>query len=73
MASNTYPVDYGFKVSVCLMRDTEKDTVRVKVIAPMYSQKEWSMDHCYACSFTDGQILHDSDFIRVMSRAYPPN
>lgn len=66
---NTYPVPYGIDVKVRLTRDD--DRVKVTVLAPMYMQKEWTMDHCYALTFSDHQIMHDSDFIRVMSRAYP--
>lgn len=64
-----YPVPYGIDVSVSLERGDER--VKVIVHAPMYMEKTWEMPHCYALSFTDGEILRDSDFIRVLSQAYP--
>ena len=69
MATNTYPVNYGSNVSVQLIRDN--DHVKVKVLAPTYMRKEWFMDHCYALTFDDYQIMRDSDFIRVMNQAFP--
>lgn len=69
MASKVYPTSYGFGVSVNLIRDN--GAVRVEVLAPLYIKKLWTMAHSYADSFSDERILHDSDFVRVMSRAYP--
>lgn len=71
MSNNTYPTNFGLDVSVQLIRDESKDIVRVKVLSPMYVEKEWFMDHSYSTSFTDHQILNDSDFIRVMNQAFP--
>lgn len=69
-----YSTNYGYKVSVEIVRDTQTDTARVIVHAPMYMRKKWEMSHSYRSShFSDYEILHDSDFIRVMSGAYPRN
>lgn len=64
--------DFGFDVSVVIVRDTVTDTASVHVHAPMYTNKEWIMPHSYRAShFTDDQIIKDSDFIRVMCNHYP--
>lgn len=69
MTTNTYKTNFGMDVSVQIIRE---ENVKVKVIAPLYMRKEWVMDHCYSTDFSDHQIMRDSDFLRVMSRAYPP-
>lgn len=67
-----YPVNFGLKVSVNIIRDNIKDIAIVQVNAPMYINKQWTMPHSYKSShFTDNKILNDSDFIRVLSLHYP--
>ena len=66
-----YPTKYGLNVSIEIIRDTQH--ARVKVIAPLYMRSEWYMPHSYGLEFSDHQIMHDSDFIRVMSKHYPKN
>ncbi len=67
-----YPVKFGHKISVEIIRNEKQDSATVKVIAPFYVNKEWIMPHSYKSSqFTDNQILNDSDFIRVMFSHYP--
>ena len=62
------PVPYGFKVSVSIRR--EGDTAFVDVHAPMYLNNLWTMPHCYAASFTDEQILRDSNFTTMLYNHY---
>jgi hypothetical protein len=64
-----YPTKYGLNVSVEIVRDNQH--AQVKVIAPIYINKEWLMPHSYSLEFSDHQIMHDSDFIRVMLNHYP--
>ena len=72
MSSRIYPTSFGLKVSVEIERDSDKDIAYVNVIAPLYVNKDWRMPHSYKASqFSDGQILNDSDFIRVMLNHYP--
>lgn len=61
-------VPFGFNVSVVIRR--EGDTAYVDVLAPCYKTKQWTMPHQYAASFSDHQILNDSDFIRVLHSRY---
>lgn len=68
---NTYHVSYGLDVSVEILR--ENGIASVSVIAPVYKNKRWEMPHCYSDTFTDAQILRDSDFLRVLSRRYGPS
>ena len=64
--------EYGYKVSVEIVRDIETDTAYVKVIAPMYIVKEWTFTHSYKSSdFSDYEILKDRDFQKVMLNHYP--
>lgn len=63
-----YPVPYGFKVSVSIRR--EGNEAHVDVHAPMYLNKEWTMPHCYATSFTDEEILRDRTFTTVLLNHY---
>lgn len=65
---STIKVHFGFNVSVAIRR--EGDTAFVDVLAPCYVTKQWTMPHCYAASFSDDQILNDSDFIRVLASRY---
>ena len=64
-------VPYGFDVSVVIRR--EDDKAYVDVLAPIYVCTHWTMPHCYSSEFTDGQILRDLDFVRVMASHYPSN
>ena len=65
---------YGFKVSIEVIRDTESDTATVTVTAPMYTRTIWTMEHCYKSSqFSDNAILKDSAFITTMINHYPVN
>jgi hypothetical protein len=67
-----YETNYGYKVSVEILRDVETDTAHIKVYAPMYIKKEWIMSHCYASSmYSDFQILADRTFQSVMLQHYP--
>ena len=67
-----YLTKYGFKVSIEIIRDNVSDTAKIKVIAPMYINKEWIMQHSYKSSeFTDYEIMRDSDFISTMLKHYP--
>ena len=67
-----HKTNFGCEISVEIIRDSETDTARVKVHAPIYKNKLWTMPHSYKSSqFSDFQILHDSDFIRVMFKYYP--
>lgn len=67
-----HPTNYGYKISVEIVRDSETDTARVNVHAPLYIKKLWTMPHCYKSSeFLDRDILKDSDFHRVLSNSYP--
>lgn len=66
---NLIPVPYGNKVSVRIRR--ENGYAYVEVHAPLYVNKLWDMPHCYyAADFTDGQILRDHNFIRVLTNGY---
>lgn len=64
----TYNVPYGLDVSVSIRR--EGDCAFVDVHAPMYMNKQWTMTHCYADSFTDAQILRDHDFVTTLCNHY---
>jgi hypothetical protein len=69
---NSYPVPYGFKVSVEVVRDPVADIAYVDVIAPIYKNKRWRMPHCYSASqFTDSEILRDHSFHTVLSKHFP--
>ena len=66
-----HPTPYGLKVSVEIVRDTDTDTARVVVHAPLYVNKQWTMSHSYASSYySDHDILNDRDFIAVMREHY---
>lgn len=66
-----HKTNYGFNVSVEIVRDSETDTAQVHVNAPLYMNKNWVMNHSYQSSaFTDYQILKDSDFVSVMCKHY---
>jgi hypothetical protein len=63
--------NFGCNVSVVIVRDKVTDTASVRVHAPLYVNKEWTMPHSYRSSqFTDHAIINDSDFIRVMFKHY---
>lgn len=66
-----YKTKYGLNVSVEIIRDNANDVATVKVIAPLYINKEWIMPHSYKASqFTDYEIVRDSDFNSVLSKHY---
>ncbi len=66
-----YPVEFGYKVEVEIIRDEETDSATVKVYAPLYIKKEWLFTFSYTSShFTDYQILRDHNFITTMSQHY---
>lgn len=66
-----YPVEYGYKVEVEIIRDEETDSATIKVHAPFYVKKEWILSHSYKSSdFTDSQILRDHSFRSVMINHY---
>jgi len=70
--ANVYKTEYGLNVSVEIIRDAETDNARVKVIAPMYMNKEWFMGHSYKASeFSDYEILRDHSFTTTMIEHYP--
>jgi hypothetical protein len=68
MTTKRIKVSYGLDVSVSIRR--EGDTAFVDVHAPIYERKEWTMPHCYANAFTDGQILTDRHFTTLMLNHY---
>lgn len=71
-AGRTYPVPYGLKVSVSILRNEDTDTAQVRVHAPMYMRKEWDMPFSYTASqFSDAQILRDHNFTTRMAQAFP--
>ena len=71
MKSAIYQTDHGFKVSVEIVRDTDRDEAKVIVLADFYKEKRYTMPHSYTASqFTDEQILKDSDFLHVMFQRY---
>lgn len=73
-AGRTYPVPYGYKVSVSILRNPDTDTAVVLVHAPMYRRKSWRMTHSYqASAFTDAEILHDWNFVDVLNRHFSSN
>lgn len=62
-----YPVEFGYKVEVEIIRDEETDSANVRVYSPMYIKKEWILGISFTSSqFTDSQILRDRDFQKVM-------
>lgn len=66
-----HKTSFGLDVSVEIVRNSETDTANVKVFAPMYVKKVWTMPHSYRSSqFSDSQILRDSDFLSVMTKHY---
>jgi len=66
-----HKTNFGFDVSVEIVRDDETDTAHVHIHAPIYTNKHWVMSHSYKSSdFTDFKILKDFDFLRVMSKHY---
>lgn len=66
-----YSTKYGLDVYVEIIRDDITDIAYVKVISPMYINKEWTMPHSYKSSeFTDNAILKDSDFNSVLLKHY---
>jgi hypothetical protein len=66
-----HKTSFGLDVSVEIVRDSETDTANVKVFAPIYVQKVWTMPHSYRSSqFTDHEILKDTDFVSVMTKHY---
>ena len=70
--SNVYKTNYGFDVSVEIIRDAQTDNARIKVLAPMYMNKEWFMSHSYKASeYSDHEILRDRSFTTTMIEHYP--
>lgn len=66
-----YPVDFGYKVSVEIIRDEETDNAKIKVYSPMYMKKEWTLGLSFrSSSFSDSEILKDRDFQGVMKQFY---
>lgn len=62
-----YPVEFGYKVEVEIIRDEETDSAKVKVHSPMYINKEWFLGISFTSSqFTDSKILRDRDFQKIM-------
>lgn len=68
MKMSTYKVPYGLIVSVTIRREGE--TCFIDVHAPMYINKEWTLPHQYATTFTDDQILRDHSFVTQMINRY---
>ena len=64
----TYKVPYGLDVSVTIRREGE--TCFIDVHAPLYLNKEWTMRHGYATTFTDGQILRDQSLTTLLINRY---
>jgi hypothetical protein len=67
----TYPVPYGYKVSVSFDINQEEDNINVIVHAPMYENKTWVMSHSYSTHYSIEDILKDSDFITTLINRYP--
>lgn len=66
-----YPIKYGLKVSAEIIRDNENDNAQVKIHAPCYKNKEYTLSFSYkASAFTDAEILKDRDFNTEMLRRY---
>lgn len=66
-----YKTKFGFNVSVKIVRDSEKDSAKVHVFAPMYIKKHWVMGLSYKSSeFSDSEILRDSNFVSLMEQLY---
>ena len=65
-------INFGYKVSVEIIRDVETDSAIIKVYAPMYVRKEWIFPQSYTSSqFSDYEILRDRHFQTVMIQHYP--
>ena len=66
-----YKTDYGYKVFVEVVRDTEKGLANVRVLAPMYVNKEFLLETSWtAQDFSDSQILGDDQFNKLMTRYF---
>jgi hypothetical protein len=66
-----YKTDFGYKVSVEILRDVETDSAHIKVHAPFYIKKEWVMGLSFTSSqFSDYEILRDRTFQTVMLQHY---
>lgn len=66
-----YPIEYGYKVSAEILRDTETNTAQIKIHAPFYKNKEYMLSFFFKSSdFTDAQILKDHNFIARMLQSY---
>lgn len=66
-----YPVEFGYKVEVEIIRDEETDSATIKVYAPFYMKKEYVLGISFTSSqFTDSQILRDRDFQKAMLQRY---
>lgn len=68
---NQIPVNYGYNVSVEIIRDILTDTATIKVHAPFYAVKSWILPTSYKSSdFLDLEILRDSSFCEIMRQHY---
>jgi len=66
-----YKTDYGYKVSVEVVRDTEEGSAYVRVIAPMYVRKEFLLVTSWSeQDFSDSQILGDTQFHKLMTQHF---
>ena len=66
-----YKTDYGYKVFVELVRDTEEGVTKVRVLAPMYVNKEFLLETCWSeQDFSDSQILGDEQFNKLMTQHF---
>jgi hypothetical protein len=64
------PVPYGFRVSVEIVRDEKSGIKKVLVHCPIYVKKTWEMPQSYSTQYLDKEILNDSHFHWVLSRAF---
>jgi hypothetical protein len=66
-----YKTDYGYKVSVEVVRDTEEGSAHVRVLAPMYMNKEFLLVTSWSeQDFSDSQILGDTQFNKLMTQHF---
>lgn len=62
----TYP-NYPYPWTSVVIEDG-KDSKFVTIRSTIHKTKEMRLTHSYSLSFTDGQILSDSDFLRFAHR-----
>lgn len=68
--TNTYPWPGAFKLSIEIVRDTEKNTAKVIIHAPLHMNKRKEPTFCWSCDFTDREILRDHNLVSKMIQWY---